>query len=566
MKFGKLLGAAVLLILLINKIPSSFAQANLEIKLKNRTFVPQTRGAMRVEGSKGTGKQHVILQFAQLPDAETLAQYGIKPLNYIPDNAIMPSVPAGFDRRNAPGVRWMGQLLPADKISAEVSEQFARLTADHPFTLTVESHSDVSSQTLQALVASAGGAFDTHPNLPGHVGLVSGTQDVFQKLAQDERVTWIMAASDELINGEPVYYCPGPLTELGPVANYVVHDNGWDGPGLGPASLTYHFINSTPDISGLGEEQAVRDALATWAKYADLAFSETNTAGRTRSLDILWASGAHGDSSPFDGPSGVLAHTFYPAPPNPETIGGDMHFDEAENWSLNSHIHMYAVALHEAGHALGLAHSNVSNAVMAPVYAGPLTDLHPDDIAGIRAIYSDSGIDAPSTPSLNSIANGDGDGSYNVSWSSVANATGYNLQEQQDSSSWSPVYNGSGTSLNINGRGPGEYCYRVLASNSAGGSAWSNIQCTTVTSTPTVQFTQSAYSVDEAAGSVGITVSLNQVSAKEVTVAVETSNGSAKSGDDYEYTSETLTIAPGDTEQTFSVVIAWPSGTASMQS
>ena len=451
MNFGKLLGAAVLLILLINKIPSSFAQADLEIKLKNRSLVPQTSGAMRVEENKGTGRQHIILQFTELPDPETLAQYDIQPLNYIPDNAIMASVPAGFDQRNAPGVHWMGRLLASDKISAPVSKEFDTMAADQQVTLVVEAHPDVDSRTLASLAAGAGGAFDTHPDLPDHLGLVTGTRGVFQQLALDERISWITAASDRLVNGEAIYYCSGPITEFGPVANYVVQSDGWDGPGRGSAALTYHFVNDTPDIGGSGEKEAVRKALAAWASYADLSFSETDKDGQTRSLDVLWATGSHGDSSAFDGPNGVLAHAYFPAPPNPETIAGDMHFDEGDYWSLTADVHMFTVALHEAGHSLGLAHSDVPGAVMYAYYGGPVADLEADDIAGIRAIYSDSGSiePAPSAPVLNSISNSDGDGNFTASWSSVANATSYNLQEQHDNGFWKTIYDGSSSSQNM---------------------------------------------------------------------------------------------------------------------
>jgi hypothetical protein len=273
------------------------------------------------------------------------------------------------------------------------------------------------------------------------------------------------------------------LTEYGPVANYVAPADGWDGPGLGSAALTYHFVNSTPDIGGSGEKEAVRDALAVWASYADLSFSETGSAGLTRSLDILWAAGEHGDPWPFDGPSGVLAHAYFPSPPNPETIAGDIHFDESENWSLTAHIHMFTVALHEAGHTLGLAHSDVPGAVMYPSYSVAVTDLQPDDIGGIRSIYRASGISepAPDAPSLNSILNADGNGYFTTSWSSIANATSYNLQERHDSGFWNTIYSGSSSSQNINGRNPGQWCYRVQASNAGGDSAWSNMQCTTVT-------------------------------------------------------------------------------------
>ena len=111
-------------------------------------------------------------------------------------------------------------------------------------------------------------------------------------------------------------------------------------------------------------------------------------------MDILFARGSHGDGYPFDGAGGTLAHTFYPAPPNPEPIAGDMHLDTDEPWRSGANVDLYSVALHEAGHALGLGHSDRPGTVMYPYYklATGLTD---DDIAGIRALY---GSNVPSTP------------------------------------------------------------------------------------------------------------------------------------------------------------------------
>lgn len=45
------------------------------------------------------------------------------------------------------------------------------------------------------------------------------------------------------------------------------------------------------------------------------------------------------------------------------------------------------MAIHEVGHALGLAHSTIGNAIMWPTYEGERRTLHSDDIEGIQALY-----------------------------------------------------------------------------------------------------------------------------------------------------------------------------------
>jgi hypothetical protein len=71
----------------------------------------------------------------------------------------------------------------------------------------------------------------------------------------------------------------------------------------------------------------------------------------------------------------------------------------------------------------------------------------------------------------------------------------------------------------------------------------------------TVQFSSSSYSVSEGGGTATITVTLSAPSAQSITVQYATSNGTATAGSDYTGTSGTLTFAPGQTVQTFSVAV-----------
>ncbi|MDP8979285.1 MAG: matrixin family metalloprotease [Acidobacteriota bacterium] len=186
----------------------------------------------------------------------------------------------------------------------------------------------------------------------------------------------------------PVAACAGALTSQGYVGQSVAKiGDGWDGPGLGSANLNYGFVHLTEKLPADAARSEFARALAEWSKVAAVNFTLTDQTAGNRTLAVLFASGAHGDGYPFDGRGGILAHTFYPFPVNPESIAGDLHFDADESWRIGADTDFFSVALHEIGHALGLGHSDQPGAVMYPYYRRH-TALSPEDIGAILELYA----------------------------------------------------------------------------------------------------------------------------------------------------------------------------------
>ncbi len=84
---------------------------------------------------------------------------------------------------------------------------------------------------------------------------------------------------------------------------------------------------------------------------------------------------------------GVLAYTFLPPPLNGGSSAGDIVFNSNIAWKIGSNYDLETVALHEIGHALGMDHSALTNAVMYAYYNGVNEMVTSDDIAGIDSIY-----------------------------------------------------------------------------------------------------------------------------------------------------------------------------------
>jgi hypothetical protein len=357
---------------------------------------PAAPGAIEAKQSVvrrcAAARSHYVVQFDSAPTLEQLEQLrsrGAVPVEYVPQDAVLMSIEDGAYLGSA-GVKGLRRLAPAEKLSADMDQSAAAFV--------VAFHHDVNPADARLVVAESGLASLHHPDLLPNDLLVEGSLRDLARLAEWDEVAYIFPASTDLIGGQRVHACIGALTGYGPVGQYIAKISaGWDGPGLGRADLGYYFGALASGLPRTQAQSEILRALSEWTKYADLSFSPAPSPAALRTVSILFASGAHGDPYPFDGPGAVLAHTFYPVPANTEPIAGDMHFDDAENWSIGQQLDLFSVALHEAGHALGLAHSDSPSAVMYPYYRR-VSGLNTEDITAIRQIYASVGTSTPSTP------------------------------------------------------------------------------------------------------------------------------------------------------------------------
>ncbi|CAP21608.2 Protein CBG00098 [Caenorhabditis briggsae] len=152
----------------------------------------------------------------------------------------------------------------------------------------------------------------------------------------------------------------------------------------GKSIITYRLKQPSQRMSLSQQREVFAKAFAEHTRLWFVAVNDDDP--QKANIDIVFAAGDHEDGEPFDGKGNILAHAFFPR------YGGDVHFDEDEMWSANKSkgVDLYAVAVHEIGHSLGLKHSANHLSIMAPFYkqyTGNVMHLHQDDIQAVKRLY-----------------------------------------------------------------------------------------------------------------------------------------------------------------------------------
>ena len=266
--------------------------------------------------------------------------------------------------------------------------------------------------------------------------------------------------------------------------------HGWTDVGhrwVGTTSIAYYVNPQSIYVSPNAAISAVQQAASGWNQQTnaniELVYAGT-TNGTALTLnsknEVFFRNGSNG---------GNVAETYYWWDGSGKLVDADIVFYEGAyhfyvGSGCSAGIYVENVAIHEFGHVLGLSHTAVPGATMAPSMSSycdttQLT-LEADDIAGLESLYPPvSGTPAPSAPASLSVAQNSAapSTSLELTWADTSNVeTGFRIERSTgggftqvgqvgaNATSWVNTGLTAGTS----------YGYRVVAFNGTGASAYSN--------------------------------------------------------------------------------------------
>lgn len=165
------------------------------IQLKSRTFtpVPGIERSLSEESRVGGRTTVGLIQLEEAPDDLLRAQLeraGVELLEYVPNNTWMARLPADLNRASAvAGVRWIGRLLPEDKMAAELAGKAEGEAGKRKLTLDVEAF-EGSLKEAVARVEALGGTVLAQDDTASTLR-VELPREAARRLAASDAVQWV---------------------------------------------------------------------------------------------------------------------------------------------------------------------------------------------------------------------------------------------------------------------------------------------------------------------------------------------------------------------------------------
>lgn len=168
---------------------------------------------------------------------------------------------------------------------------------------------------------------------------------------------------------------------------YAVYNSTWKS-----YEVTFRVLRY-PDKKGLtrmGVDEVVEQAFETWASETNLTFRQVSESADIN-IEFIDANESH---IQYFRNRTIFGYAYMP-------LQGGVYFNEDWGWSIRNSSggkDLFRALMHELGHSLGLAHSNVSGSIMQPVISlryNPDFKLHSDDVEGIQNLYGNRTVQLP---------------------------------------------------------------------------------------------------------------------------------------------------------------------------
>jgi hypothetical protein len=187
--------------------------------------------------------------------------------------------------------------------------------------------------------------------------------------------------------------------------SFTIPSNPW-----GRTDLTYSIANHSGEPVSAEIERIIREAFDVWATALGKDFTFTQTSGEADITIIFYAGEPHHPKNRVrftpivDKGQTMLAHAFYPLAEN-EELKGHIHINMLVPWvdigqsgTTGSGYKLKSVVIHEIGHVLGLADSEIPGSIMYKDYREWRGKVTEQEIASIHDLYFHGGTMTVPTP------------------------------------------------------------------------------------------------------------------------------------------------------------------------